>query len=244
MGRRLLDLFAGAGVGAGQPGVSGYARHFDEIVAIDTDLAALAANPHHTICANALVLLHDHRFLNGFDAIHASPPCQGFTAARELAIAQGKGRSKKAVDLLTPTAVLLRKVDVPWVVENVERSPMRRLMRDHHVTRLCGSMFGLKVQRHRLFGTNIPLPAPPPCDHASFDIDPDSHKPRPWGIYYAPGDRIPSGGRTCDTLDHAKECMGVDREISWDHLKEGIPPAYTDWIGSHLAAAIEGRAAA
>jgi len=78
--------------------------------------------------------------------------------------------------------------------------------------------------------------------HASFPPDPVTGKPRPWGVYHVPGDSIPKGGRTARDLDHGKQVMGVpaDRKITWHGLKEGLPPAYTRWIGEQLAAHLEG----
>jgi hypothetical protein len=36
--------------------------------------------------------------------------------------------------------------------------------------------------------------------------------------------------------------MGVDRPIPWDSLKEGFPPAYTNYIGRAALAAHHDRA--
>ena len=68
----------------------------------------------------------------------------------------------------------------------------------------------------------------------SFDPDPVTGKPRPWGVYYAMGDNIPSGGRTCTSLEHAMECMGVGRRVPWQYLREGLPPAFTHHIGTTI----------
>lgn len=226
----LLDAFSCTGLGA-----DGYANHFD-VVCLDNDERALAHNPHHVVLGDAMKLLNDPGFMRQFDGVHASPPCQGHTAARELARAQGKGDGKRTVDLLRPVIDLLHGLDTPYVIENVERSPLKGM---RGVTRLCGSMFGLKVQRHRLFLSNVDLGSPPACDHSTFDLDPVSGKPRPWGVYYAKGDNIPSGGRTCLSVEHGMECMGVAREVPWEYLCEGLPPAYTDWTGSRLVSALE-----
>jgi hypothetical protein len=40
------------------------------------------------------------------------------------------------------------------------------------------------------------------------------------------------------TEDEAREAMGVDRDLSWDELKEGFPPAYTEHLGRQAAAYI------
>lgn len=225
----LLDACSCAGIGA-----DGYARSGWTVICLDNDKNALKHNPHETVLGDVLTLLADPKFVGQFDAIHASFPCQGFTAARELARAQGRESSSRTADLLTPGLALLRAWGGPYIVENVERSPLRDLP---HV-RLCGSSWGLKVQRHRLFHSNVEGLTGLPCDHSTFDVDPISGKPRPWGVYYAKGDNIPSGGRTCLSVEHAMDCMGVEREVPWPYLCEAIPPAYTQHLGKQLLEAL------
>lgn len=221
---RLLDACSCASVGA-----IGYDRAGWRVTSLDNDPRALAHSPFETVCRDVLEALEDHAFLSQFDAIHASFPCQLFSATRELAKAQGKGQGK-AVDLLTPGLERLRECGLPWVVENVERSPLGGM---EGVARVCGSSFGLKVRRHRLFLGSKPLQGTV-CDHSKFEVDEASGKPRPWGVYYAMGDNIPSGGRTCVSLEHGMECMGVTRQVPWQYLREGLPPAYTEHIGKQM----------
>lgn len=236
----LLDAYSCAGIGA-----DGFADAGFDVVCLDTDEAALALNPHHVVCGDALRLLADPGFTAQFAAIHASPPCQLYSATRKLAIAQGKGRGR-AVDLLAPTIDLLCRIDKPWVVENVERSPLRDLPAS---VRLCGSSFGLKLQRHRLFLPSGFTLEGTPCAHEVFDRDPGTGKPRPWGVYYAMGDSIPSGGRTALSWEHGCDLMGVpyDRlpyhtkgtqDASWRFLCEGLPPAMTEHVGRALIGAL------
>lgn len=227
----LLDAFSCAGLGA-----DGFAEHF-EVVCVDNDPKALTHNPHHTVLGDAVQLLGDAGFMSQFKAVHASPPCQLFSATRRLADAQGKGQGR-AVDLLSPVLDLFDGLETPWVVENVPRSPLKRM----GAVQLCGSSWGLKVQRHRMFLSNVPLLALP-CNHSTFDRDPFTGKPRPWGVYYAKGDNIPSGGRTCLSVEHAMEAMGVTREVPWKYLCEGLPPVYTSHVGAQLRQAIEEQAA-
>jgi len=228
----LLDAFSCAAIGA-----DGYRAAGWEVVCLDNDQRALAharAGGYETVHGDALALLEDAGFMAQFDAVHASPPCQLFSATRRLAIAQGKGTGKRAVDLLHPTIDLFDGLDTPWVIENVERSPLRGRA---GVVRFCGSSFGLRVQRHRLFLSNVALVGPE-CDHSRFELDPISGKPRPWGVYYAKGDNIPSGGRTCLTLEDGMAAMGVTREVPWKYLCEAIPPAFTEAIGRQLLGAV------
>ncbi len=170
------------------------------------------------------------------DAIHASPPCQLFTRAKHLRDAQGS-TSKETLDLLTPTLVLLREryTDTAWVVENVEAArPLMQPGPGEALVRLCGSSFGLEVQRHRLFLSNRPLIGTE-CRHDRFPVDPGTGKPRPWGVYHVPKDDIPKGGRTVRTVGQGHEAMGLTyRRVPWTTLKEGFPPAYAEWIGKQI----------
>ena len=194
-----------------------------------------------------------------FDALHFSFPCQIHTDARHLRSAQG-GKSKYP-DLLTPGLEIVRARwnHKPWVIENVDdrTGNVRKIMapRDgEHLIVLCGSMFGLEVQRHRLFLANFPLHGFPPvpgggkyraqgCDHSKFPIDPVSGRPRPWGVYHVKGDSVPDGGRTARDEEHGAEVMGSRRVLPWDKLKEGFPPAYTEFVGRQLRDELDRRQA-
>lgn len=221
---RALDLFCGAGLAA-----DGYARAGFEVDGVDVH--PQPHFPHPFVQADALQVLWSG-LPEGYDLIHASPPCQLFTRAQHLRDAQGS-ESSEAVDLLTPTLEVLRAKwsHKAWVVENVENAAP--LMPG--AVRLCGSSFGLQVQRHRLFLASFPVDSPP-CDHKRFPLDPSTGKSRPWGVYHAPGDSIPKGGRTARDAAHGQEVMGVDRDVPWDALKEGVPPAYTEHVGVGVAA--------
>lgn len=153
----------------------------------------------------------------GYDLIHASPPCQAFSIAGNLARAQGKQASK--VDLLAVTRWKLECSGVPYVIENVKGAPLI-----DPVT-LCGSMFGLKVRRHRLFESNRPLVRQGPCMH--------KQQGKPVGVYYVMGDSIPKGGTTAKTIEEASEAMGIDW-MTWNEIKEAVPPAYTQWLAPQL----------
>jgi DNA (cytosine-5)-methyltransferase 1 len=210
---KLLDLYCGAGLAA-----DGYrAAGFTHIVGIDN-----RPQPHYPytfIQGDALAYLKDAEFLSSFDAIHASPPCQAHTRAKHLRKAQG-GTSRYG-DLLTPTLGHLRGIRVPWVVENVPGAPG---MENAAVE--CGSAYGLGVRRHRLFLSDAVSLVGSGCRHKD--------QGRPWGVYYTPGDNIPKGGRTALNVNHGRKVMGVRRAVTWDELKEGLPPKYTRHIGQQL----------
>ena len=216
---RVLDLFCGAGMAA-----DGYrAAGFEPF---GVDVRPQPSYPYEFRRGDALEILEDLDFVRGFDLVHASPPCQKHTRAKHLRDAQG-GVSKYD-DLLTPVLALLRAVGVPWVVENVPGAPgMENAVVE------CGSSYGLKVRRHRLFLSDaIPLERSG-CDH--------KRQGKPVGVYHRMGDtckgvcgktgKLVIGGSTAKTLEEGLWAMGVDRDISWNELKEGFPPAYTRHVG-------------
>jgi len=150
--------------------------------------------------------------LDGFDAIHASPPCKGFTT---LASLHGKGHP----DLLTPTRLRLSGTGVPWVIENVPGAPMRPDLL------LCGEMFALGVRRHRWFETSPMLfSLIPPCQHRGPVVS----------VHGNPGGRSTRDG-VRPNLSDWKRAMEIDW-MSARALSQAIPPAYTQHIGELLIA--------
>lgn len=224
---KLLDLFCGAGLAA-----DGYAKAGFEIVGIDIN--DQPNYPYDWVQNDAIQILEDYELPELTDVIHASPPCQLFTRAAKLRDAQG-GKSRY-LDLLTPTINILKKRwnHKIWVVENV---PGAKHLMPNAVT-ICGSAFGLSVQRHRLFLSNISLEGTT-CNHSVFPKDEISGKPRPIGVYHVPNDNIPKGGKTARNAEHAAEVMGLERQLPWAQIKEGIPPAYTEYIGNQIIRSVE-----
>lgn len=168
--------------------------------------------------------------LYGFDAIHASPPCQHFTKYGNTV----KDIKDRYEDLLTPTRSLLQNNGAPYVIENVERAPLVE------PGRLCGSMFdGLgthDIQRHRLFETNWPLTVAGKCDHKIWAPDryPGGRSVARGGHSQALVRKTIEIGSWDIPLDTQKWAMGVDWGISMRELSEAIPPAYTEYIGYQL----------
>lgn len=207
---KLLDLFCGAG-GASM----GYHRAGFDVTGVD--IANEKRYPFTFIRTDVREVLEDLDFLRTFDVIAASPPCQTHSRTQHLRNAQGKSTSK--IDLIPETRSALIASGRPYVIENVPGAPLR-----DPVT-LCGSSFGLLVRRHRLFESNVQL-RPLPCDH--------KNQGRPVGIYGSMRDEIPKGGKTADSIEQARDAMGIDWML-WGDLVEAIPPAYTQHIGEQLA---------
>jgi len=83
----------------------------------------------------------DPDWMQDFDFIWASPPCQAYSYAGH----RWRNAGKKYDDLVNKTRRLLHWSGVPFVIENVPGAPIRKDLT------LCGEMFGLKVIRHRIF---------------------------------------------------------------------------------------------
>jgi len=89
---------------------------------------------------------------------------------------------------------------------------------------MCGSSFGLKVRRHRLFESNYELKGSV-CFH--------KQQGKPVGVYGSMRDEIPKGGHTAKTIEEARQAMGINWML-WSDLVEAIPPIYTYNIGQQL----------
>jgi DNA (cytosine-5)-methyltransferase 1 len=208
----------------------GYAQAGFDVTVID--IIKKRDYPFNQIKADCLEIVKDLDFLRTFDLIHASPPCQANTITGNLAIAQGRNKSK--VCHITPIRAALVASGVPYVIENVAGAPLL----DPLI--LCGSMFGLKVKRHRLFESNLPLSLKLlKCNHKvnNWNIG-HKGKPKPIGIYGTMNDRIPSGGWTATSIEEAREAMGIDW-LNWRDLTQALPPAYTKFLGSQVMGLIQ-----
>ncbi|MFH0958160.1 MAG: DNA cytosine methyltransferase [Pseudomonadota bacterium] len=209
---RLLDLFSGAGGTA-----MGYHRAGFEVVGVD-----IKPQPHFPFefhLADALTYP-----LDGFDVIHASPPCQAHSALKHL------HPEKQYECFIGRTRPLLEKTGRPWVIENVPGAPLRIPVM------LCGSSFGLRVRRHRLFESSIQFITGLPCDHKT--------QGRPIDVSGTGGRRInrrpdDHGGNTNKprSIREAQEAMGIDWMTRYE-LSQAIPPAYTEFIGRQIINAI------
>ena len=206
---KLLDLYCKAG-GASK----GYADAGFEVIGID--IKKQKRYPYTFIQADCLEVLKDLDYLRTFDVIATSPPCQTHSATKHLRVAQGKTTDK--VDLIPQTRQALIASGKPYVIENVPGAPLI------NPVQFCGSYFGLKVRRHRLFESNLPIIGSG-CKH--------KEQGRPVGIYGSMRDEIPGGGHTAKTIEQAREAMGIDWMI-WGELVEAIPPVYTYEIGKQL----------
>ncbi len=184
----------------------------------------------------------DPEFLREFDIIHASPPCQAYTVGSIWL----RKRGVEYPDLLGATRDLILDSDVDYVIENVPRAPLIQPMM------LCGTMFGLKVFRHRLFESNMWIYPPTCCHHNGTTRHGDYYivaNCNPIGDYYH-GKSMPKelrqhyrekvyaqmfaefGGKNKTEAQYRAWCdaMQIDWMTKYE-LTQAIPPAYTFWIG-------------
>lgn len=192
----------------------GYYRAGFDVVGVDIE-----PQPHYPFAfrqGDALAVLRDDYLagygdMSAFDAIHASPPCQHYSKLTK--------HPENHPDLVAPVRELLQATGLPWVMENVPQAPLI----DPVI--LCGSMFGLQVRRHRGFESSEPLKAPE-CNHRV-----QGHVV---GVYGHPGG---SETRNPHLRRHSvaewRDAMGIEWMTARE-LKESIPPAYTEFIGTQL----------
>lgn len=229
---RLLDLFCCEGGAA-----VGYHRAGFDVVGVDLFKYKDAAGrtkgfsqkryPFESHQADALeyVKAHGHRF----DAIHASPPCQAYSITKN-------GHNVSHPELIEPTRDALIATGRPWVIENVEGAPLLDPLT------LCWSMFReagsvidddgtpLRMERHRLFESNVALVAPR-ADHHDRSV-------QVAGSY---------GGARRDkvearTIRHGgyvpskavqQQLLGIDW-MTEGGMHQSLPPLYTEWVGLQL----------
>jgi len=150
--------------------------------------------------------------LDGFDAIHASPPCQDHMQTPHKLHGTGW--------MLRHTRERLIAADLPWVIENVPSAPMRPDFK------LCGCMFGLPgLRRERWFETSwrgfaLALGH----NHSDPTISVVGHGTPSWVR-----EKL---GRN-PTIHEYRAAMGIDW-MNRDELSQAIPPAYTEFIGERL----------
>jgi DNA (cytosine-5)-methyltransferase 1 len=192
----------------------GYSRAGFDVVGVDIN-----PQPHYPFefhQADALTFP-----LDGFDAIHASPPCQAYSSATP--------RIHDHPDLYAPTRDRLVTSGLPYAIENVIGAPYS------HGVVLCGSMFGLTVdgewiQRHRNF------------ESSEFMFQPTCAHPKDRRPINVTGNSFTAVVREYEhsrqgPFELAQRLMGIDWTTR-DELGQAIPPAYTEWIGLRLAEAI------
>jgi DNA (cytosine-5)-methyltransferase 1 len=210
---RLLDLFCGAGGAA-----VGYHRAGFDVVGVD-----IKPQPRYPFEFHQADMTFP---LDGYDAIHASPPCQRFSI-----MTRKWARQNEHPDLIVTTQNRLYaqhlKTGALFVIENVPGAPL------YQAVTLCGSMFGLQagegthLRRHRIFESNVWFFPSAPCSHVGRAV----------GVYGNAGGSSRRDGITFATTTARNAAMGIDW-MKGKELSEAIPPAYTEYVGKQLMAAL------
>lgn len=200
---RLLDLFSGAG------GCSaGYAQAGFEVVGVD--IVEQKNYPFEFHLADAMTFP-----LDGFDVVHASPPCPGYSLATGFH-PEARDRHPRLVE---EVRARLQASGLPYVIENVPGSPVVKSIM------LCGGMFGLRTYRHRYFESNMFLFQPHHPRHVVKAAGPGA---------IAKENEFWSIGGHFGQKDEAQKAMGIDWMKNVKEIANAIPPAYTHYIGQQL----------
>ena len=230
----------------------GYHRAgFTEIVGVD--IKPQKRYPFTFVQGDALEYVAAHG--REFDAIHASPPCQAYSALKSM------WNAREHPDLVEPTRGALIATGLPYVIENVPGAPLG------HSVVLCGTAFGLgtadgvgELRRHRVFETHPHIGLVPPCRHGGIVIGVygghgrdrrravtvlskcggTPSKKRAVGVYGNARGRSVRDGTQQFPTHQRREAMGIDW-MTGDERSQAIPPAYTEFIGKQLLRAIAAK---
>ena len=219
---RLLDLFCGAGGAA-----MGYYRAGFEVVGVD--IKPQKHYPFEFHQADALTYP-----LEGFDAYHASPPCQRWTGLQDVTKKHtGKDVGLNHPDYIVPIRERFEAIGRPYVIENVTKcKPLRTMII------LCGASLGLRnIQRHRHFESNVMM-FQPKCSHTK--------ESQIFGVYGALDGRVVFKRKeyratyAAKGIEHARQLLAIDW-MDDGEIQQAIPPCYTEYIGKYLMQAVLNR---
>ncbi len=213
---RLLDVCCGDGVAS-----SGYKSVGFDVTGID--IVPHRRYPYPFYQYDALNL--DPAWLrDNYDALHFGPPCMAWSIGTRI---ENRDKHPK---LIAPLREIALESGLPYVIENVPGAPL------NDPVELCGCMFSRGVivrnqwfalYRPRLF--EIPWftgRGPAHSKHLYPAIDVYGHS-SPGRFYRQYGFGV--------TVDDMRKAMGA----SWpsrDGLAQGIPPAFTNYIGARFIA--------
>jgi len=202
---KALDLFCGAG-GASM------GLHLAGFAVTGCDINPQPRYPFELIQGNAL-----DRLFDGYDLVWASPPCQKHSALRHL-------YPQRAYEcFIERIRSRLQKWGGPWIIENVPGSPLI------NPVQLCGSAFGLRVRRHRLFESNMPLIGTG-CRHKQQGQSIDVSGTGGRRVNRRPDDHGGNSNKPRSIVE-ARNAMGIDW-MTRKELSQAIPPVYSMYLGA------------
>lgn len=202
---RVLDAFCCQGGAA-----AGYAAAGFEVVGVDIN--PQPRYPFTFVQGDAVEYIREYG--SGFDLIHGSPPCQHDSDTQRI-------MGREHPDLIGPTREAMESTGRPWVIENVRGA----LPKMRNPFRLCGTMFGLSTYRHRFF------------EIGGWKAEEPEH---PWHRFpQAKMGRAPKPGEFVQAVGNFSGVGAVraDWRVPWmnrDGIREAIPPAYTEWVGTQF----------
>ena len=207
---RCLDLFCSAGGSA----MGLYRAGFD-VTGID-----IKPQPHYPSFHNAEYASHFEFHLadalafplEGYDCYWASPPCQRYS--RETP----KEYRGNHPDLIAATRELLMGTGKPYIIENVPDARTKLIS----PIMLCGSMFGLRVWRHRWFEVY------PESFNLSVCCNHSSHPVLVTGTPKRNGHRI----KEPNTAE-IRQALQIDWMTKVE-MDQAIPPAYAEFLGKQM----------
>lgn len=212
---KVLDLFCGAGGAAW-----GIKQASPKADITGVDINPQPDYPFEFMQEDVLSL--EDSFLNEFDFIWASPPCQAYSKGGN------KESRRKYPKLIEETRRMINlDLGTPFVIENVPGAPLRKDLI------LCGQMFGLKIIRHRIFEIEGFY-----CEQP--DLRCKEHKGKVVSGEYV---MVCTGGRPgCygnnelrkklknPNVKQAQEAMGITHIQSFKAIAESVPPKYSEYI--------------
>jgi len=233
----------------------GYSRAgFDDIVGVDK--RPQPNYPFLFVLEDALNYLAHHG--HEFDAIHASPPCQGYSIMNNLPWL----KDRDYPHLILPTIEMMKGLGKPYVLENVmgaqygAKGLKKQGLESHGLKAhwLCGGMFGLPFYRHRLFATNWFWMQPWHPKHMQRIRSEESQAGHPNPVNTPL--RVNHDGHSLASVQgngaqaygvgighaagwrKAAEAMGIDW-MKQAELTQAVPPAYAEFIGERLMGVLE-----
>lgn len=256
---KAIDTFAGEG-GIGK----GLMRAGFCVTAVDTEAARLDLYPiDHCpgagrVIGDAIGYLYDHGA--EFAYRHASPTCTGYSRGT----AALPDRLEKYDRLIPVVREVLLEIGGPYTIENVEDAGPELI----DPLLLCWSMFytagrvldadglPLRMERHRLFESNVPLFSPGECDHPEDVWVAGSYggsrrakrQPGETLAEVAPRDRyearyVRKGGYVPRSLAVQRALLGAPW-MSAKGCQLSIPPVYATHIGLQIMAHLSVEVAA
>ena len=181
------------------------------------------------------------------DIILCSPPCVHHTRLRRTGGAPDISSSSTMPYFLTRLEKFITQyfdrtgITIPVCVENVPESKLA-ISSEWYSSELCGTMFGMRVFRHRRFLSNAELLDVPSCNHHGKLLGPRgiTRKSQPWSTDANPNmyGAYSSMQAHRGTLSELHEAMGFrPGEFDYQDLRLALPLPYGRYLAGQLVSA-------